>query len=105
MKTDILCGALRVFDTDVPVYCKPQTGECYYFDTESQEERLVFEVSIALPIPTQLEEAVEDMKCRHAVGILYSEDATVVIVNSHDVRKYDKSSETMELYNINVYGG
>lgn len=103
--TKTLCGAILCGDTFVPVEGDSYTGACSYTDPVSNEERLVFEVSIALPTPVDFSETIAYLRSQCLQGIIRGHDYTLLIVDSKCVKQISNTSGMEKQYSVNVWGG
>lgn len=102
---DVQCGVLHCGGSLTPIYGRRATGECYYTDPETMEERLVFEISVAFPFPVELDALLLQMKRANAQGILCDRSHTFYILDDATVKCVDSETGEEKTYHINVYGG
>lgn len=103
--TDVQCGLICCGKIVTPIYGRRATGECYYIDPETMEERLIFEISVAFPFPVASEALLPKMKSANAQGILCDRFCTFYIMDDANVKRVDAKTGEEKTYHINIYGG
>lgn len=83
-KNDIQCGAINLCGDISPIYCNPETGECYFPDPLMGDARLISEVSIDVPQEVAMDIAAADIFSQtygECIGLVYSAEGVLKILD------------------------